>query len=210
MSYDSLLPSEFENFGNHEQYEKDYVRFRTFELVADMIQQNDMLEKGAVAEAGVFRGDFAKLINLKFPKQKLYLFDTFESFSEESTKEIERGNITQQVHDYFKDTSNDFVLSIMPNKEKCIIRKGLFPDTAKGIEEEFFFVSLDMDLEDSIFAGLEYFYPRMLQGGYIFIHEYNCHNFAGVKNAIERYEKENGVCKKIPLCDQNGTLVIVK
>ena len=37
---------------------------------------------GSVAECGVFRGDSAKYINEFFPDKKLYLFDTFEGFSE--------------------------------------------------------------------------------------------------------------------------------
>lgn len=39
--------------------------------------------QGAVAELGVYRGDFAKVINEAFPDKKLYLFDTFEGFPEE-------------------------------------------------------------------------------------------------------------------------------
>lgn len=35
---------------------------------------------GCVAEAGVFQGNFAKVINANFPDRKLYLFDTFEGF----------------------------------------------------------------------------------------------------------------------------------
>ena len=42
------------------------------------------------------------------------------------------------------------------------------------------------------------------------IHDYN--NFLGcAKKAVARYEKENGVLlAKVPICDNQGTLVITK
>lgn len=67
-----------------------------------------------------------------------------------------------------------------------------------------------MDFWESIYAGLNYFYPRLLEGGYIFLHDYNS-GLQGVENAVDRYEREQGgaLCK-VPLCDANGTLVITK
>ena len=79
-----------------------------------------------------------------------------------------------------------------------------------GLEDSFAFVSLDMDFEDSIYDGMEYFYPRLSEGGYIFVHDYNS-DLRGVERAIDRYESKLGktICK-MPLCDANGTLVITK
>ena len=37
----------------------------------------------------------------------------------------------------------------------------------------FCFVLLDLDLFKSTIAALNYFYPKMIRGGYIFIHDYN-------------------------------------
>ena len=95
------------------------------------------------------------------------MFDTFESFDgSEADKEKESGYCDDSFVDAFKDTSVERVLSIMPYKEKCVIRKGLFPKTTNGLEENRYgFVSLDVDLEDSTYAGLVYFVPRMIEGG---------------------------------------------
>ncbi len=38
--------------------------------------------EGVVAEAGVYKGDFAKEMNRVFFDRKIYLFDTFEGFPE--------------------------------------------------------------------------------------------------------------------------------
>ena len=67
-----------------------------------------------------------------------------------------------------------------------------------------------MDFEASIYEGLCYFYPRLSRGGYIFLHDYNS-SLYGVEHAVERYEKDHQILlPKVPLCDANGTLVIVK
>ncbi|MDR1267790.1 MAG: TylF/MycF family methyltransferase [Holosporales bacterium] len=52
--------------------------------------------------------------------------------------------------------------------EKLVFRKGYFPDTAASdADEKFAFVSLDTDLYQPIHAGLEFFYPRLHEGGHL-------------------------------------------
>ena len=64
---------------DNEYFEKyDYTRYKTLQLVSNEIYDNDI--KGAVAEVGVYRGEFSKIINILFKDKKLYLFDTFEGF----------------------------------------------------------------------------------------------------------------------------------
>ena len=187
--------------------QRDYFRYRTFELVAEQIDDLN----GNVAEVGVFQGEFAQIINEKFPYRKLYLFDTFESFDKkEFDTEQKKGNCEEDFAKVFTYTSEKKVLDRMPYPEKCIIRKGLFPATAEGIEDEFVFASIDVDFEESIYECIRWFYPRMTQGGIIFVHDYNNKQLFGVRKAIERYEEEMGKLKKIPLGDWGGTLVIIK
>jgi O-methyltransferase len=70
----------------------DYFRLSSLELAAYEIYANNI--KGNVAELGVFRGDFAKFINMSFPDRKLYLFDTFEGFDK---KDIEVEHIKKEA-----------------------------------------------------------------------------------------------------------------
>jgi len=65
-------------------------------------------------------------------------------------------------------------MNAIGDMNNIIIRKGYFPETAKGLESEMFsFVMLDLDLYKPTLAGLEFFYPRVKAGGYIFAHDYN-------------------------------------
>ncbi len=66
---------------------------------------------GAVAEAGVYQGDFAKYINIIFPDRKLYLFDSFEGFEKESVHyDCDNSVQVQEWIDTLKDTSIELVM----------------------------------------------------------------------------------------------------
>lgn len=77
------------------------------------------------------------MINLKFPNKMLYMFDTFESFDrEEFEKEVNLKRVPDTFYETFKQTDENYVLSIMPYPDKCKICKGFFPKTTKGVEYE--------------------------------------------------------------------------
>ncbi len=184
----------------------DYIRLSTLELAAYEISKKNMA--GAVAEVGVYKGKFARFINQYFPERTLYLFDTFLGFDEKDiSTEVNRGFSSGEQD--FSQTSVEKVLEIMPFRDKCVIRKGYFPETAAGLNETFCFVSLDTDLFDPIYNGLTYFYPRMSKGGYIFIHDYNNDLYKGARSAVEKFCKENEI-SCLPLPDTCGTAVIIK
>lgn len=191
--------------------DNDYVRYATFQLAVQEL--NNAKIAGDVAEAGVFRGDFAQYINYAFPDRTLYLFDSFEGFvPDESVNEIQAGNATSAMLEAYKNQSIDTVLKKMTHPEMVDIRKGFIPDTFQGLDDKVYcFVSLDVDFEDSLLAGLRYFYPRLVENGYIFMHDYNSRQLQCAKAAVSRYENELGkTLAKVPLCDINGTLVITK
>lgn len=191
-------------------YKEDYVRIKTLELIAEEIRENKI--NGAVAELGVYKGDFSYCINILFPDRKLYLFDTFDGFEKkEADLEKANGNCNEVFIDAFKDTNLNNIIKKIKHPENIEIKQGLFPATANGLEENFAFVSLDVDFEESTLSGLKYFYPRLSEGGYMFIHDYNYGYFDCIKKALRRFEKDNNIrLKKIPVCDAIGTLIIAK
>jgi len=185
----------------------DYVRLSSLELTAAEIYNNHI--EGNIAELGVFRGDFAKVLNEIFFDRKLYLFDTFEGFNEQDLVTERNNFFSESATSDFSNTSVDFVLSRMKYPQNCIVKKGYFPDTVCDLNEQFSFVSIDTDLFNPIYSGLQYFYPRLKKGGYIFIHDYNNFRFKGAKEAIQKYCSEN-VISIFPLSDISGSAVIIK
>lgn len=171
---------------------------------------------GNVAECGVCMGEFAYYINKYFPSKTLYLFDTFSGFDEKDLL-VERSlNDVHFLNSMFNDqqlfaaANEQVVLGRMLHPEKCILKKGYFPETAEGMEDQFCFVNLDMDLYQPMLAGLRFFYGRMCSGGVILMHDYFHPELPGVKQAVKDFERENqmSLCK-IPIGDFGSIAVII-
>jgi O-methyltransferase len=184
----------------------DYIRLSTLELVSDEISRKNL--NGEVAELGVYKGKFAKHINQFFPDRKLFLFDTFTGFDKKDI-ENEKVKAYSDGGQDFSNTSIDMVKQIMPFPEKCIFEQGFFPDTTVGIKEQFVFVSIDADLYDPIYNGLVFFYPKLVNGGYIFVHDFNNDSYKGARQAVEKFCGENNI-NYLPLPDSCGTAIISK
>lgn len=163
--------------------------------------------KGSVAEAGVYRGEFAKEINRIFPDYKLYLFDTFEGFIDEDIAKEQKESLTFANH--LKNVNIEETMSKMPHPEKIELRVGRFPETADGIKDRFLFVNLDMDLYEPTLGGLRFFYPLMVEGGVILIHDYFNKVYPNIITAVSDFEKEIG-CKlhKIPIGDDISIAIV--
>jgi O-methyltransferase len=193
---------------SREQYvfKYEYIRGSTLELLANEIYEKKIT--GNVAELGVYRGDFAKIINEAFPDKKLYLFDTFEGFDKRDVNYEVKEKFSEGNED-FSNTSVELVLNKMKIKENCIIKKGFFPETADGVNDIFAFVSIDCDLYAPVYNGLNYFYEKINNGGYIMLHDYNNKHYKGVKEALKKFYEEKRVAY-FPLCDVSGSVIIMK
>ncbi|MGF9642949.1 TylF/MycF/NovP-related O-methyltransferase [Paenibacillus sp. FSL L8-0502] len=183
------------------------TRLALLRQIADEI--NECGVKGSVAELGVFKGEFSKYINRVFPDRQLYLFDTFSGFDQKDIDNENKGDFSNSIAGEFCNSDVDLVLNKMMYKENCIVKKGYFPESASDVNETFAFVSLDVDLYQPILEGLKFFYPKMSDGGYIIVHDYNSTRFHGVKQAVREYCREHGV-KYTPISDLCGSVAIMK
>lgn len=164
----------------------------------------------SVAEGGVYQGEFSKEINRYFPKSKCFLFDTFEGFKEEDIKIEQLNKFSNQSQGHLNNTSEELVLSKLPHKEMVEIRKGYFPETAYLLEnEKFIFVNLDFDLYNPTLAGLRWFFPKMIKGGCILVHDYFTLGYGGVKQAVEEFRTEcNQEFVVVPIGDAFSIAII--
>ncbi len=208
MSYDRLANDLHEKYGiPYDKIDTGYVSFTTIardkwlSSFAATVYERGL--KGNVAEGGVCEGVFARKINKLFPDRKIYLFDTFEGFdARDISVEQEKGCSASAVGS-LAFGSEEKVMASLPHPEKAIIRKGYFPETAEGIEDEFVFVNLDFDLYKPIYDGLNFFYPKMVKGGVIIVHDFFNDYYSGVKKAVHKFceEHENSYIY-IPIGDE--------
>ena len=71
------------------------------------------------------------------------------------------------------------------------IVKGTFPESGKGIiDKKFCFVHLDVDLYKSTIDSLRFFFPKMVEGGIILIHDYHSD---GIQKAFKEFKNENNI-----------------
>jgi O-methyltransferase len=143
----------------------DYFRHATLALAVQRVLGEHI--RGAFAEVGVWRGETSTLLHRLAPDRTLFLFDTFAGFPE---SDLPPGADDRR----FRDTSETAVRERVGMSPNVVLRPGYVPQTLSGLEEErFSFVLLDLDLYDPTMASLEFFYPRLEPGGYLFVHDYN-------------------------------------
>jgi O-methyltransferase len=166
--------------------------------------------EGALAEVGVYKGLTAKLFHHYLPDRPLYLFDTFEGFTERSALAEQHNTGLKIESAYFSDTSLAAVKSyVAPVNDRVSFHQGYFPGTIpSGLEAvTFAFVHLDADLYEPIAAGLEFFYPRLAKHGMLVIHDYNA--WPGARSAVDNFFRDKPELA-IPMPDKSGSALVVK
>jgi hypothetical protein len=202
----SYIPDSQVSFDKHSEYKSlfknfsrsvrthhggDMSRLWSFILNVKQIQEEGIA--GDYAELGVFRGNTASVLAsyAKVFNKSVYLFDTFEGFKSKDLKGID-----QHVEESsFSNTSLDLVKSNIGSAASvCRFIQGHFPSSLTNEHKnlKFSLVSLDCDLYDPMKAGLEYFYPRMSNGGIFLLHDYSSYFWAGAKLAIDEFCKLHG------------------
>ena len=157
---------------------------------------------GDMAEVGVYQGGSAKIICDVKRNRKLFLFDTFKGLPELSDIDTLFGK-KHWKKNQFNDTSLEAVKDYLSSYENVQIIKGEFPKTADSIgDSKFSFVHLDVDLYRSTIECLKFFYPRLVKGGIILVHDY----FAdGIQKAFKEFLQSN----KIQLIELTGSQCMI-
>lgn len=183
------------------------LRLAALKMIAREVHERGI--EGAIAELGVYQGDFAVEMNRLFADRSIYLFDTFTGFDQRDVSIEEAEGFSRARIGNFEDTNMDMVRRRLPYPERAVFKAGYFPETASGIQERFAVVSLDADLYKPIYDGLRFFYPLLSRGGYVIIHDYNNSRFSGVRHAVRKFCEEQNVFV-VPLSDLHGTGIISK
>ena len=182
------------------------ARAATMRLLAEQIREENI--PGDAAELGVFRGDFAALINAAFPDRTIHLFDTFEGFPAEDVEIEQAQGLSRAKAGDFSETTADMVEKRLLYPERAVFHKGYFPATFDGCREKTFaFVSVDADLYAPTAAALPRFFDRLSPGGVLLIHDVNSTQFSGAGKAVREFCAERGLLP-MPVCDLHGSVVL--
>ncbi len=191
-------------FGEHEGLKDSTAkRIRRF-LMAGMI---DWLAKsgqlnGNVAECGCYLGHSSFIIATILKhygfSRRFHIFDSFEGLSDASTEDVEPlqiSNVTAaELHRMIepKDGKRRFhgglerVRKNLAAFDFIDFHSGWIPERFGEVEgENFSFVNIDVDLYEPTLASLIYFWPRLDQGGAIFVDDYGVTSWPGCTRAVD-------------------------
>lgn len=193
--------------GNNLNNGGDLPRYYFFMLVCEQIVKEKI--HGDLAELGVYKGNTAILL-AHIARQldtTAYLFDTYGGFSGRDLVGIDQD---KRGGAQFNDTSLESVRSLVGEKNVKFIQ-GRFPDSLDQVppDRKFSVVHIDCDLHAPFVAALEYFYPRLVSGGFMIMHDYSSRSWNGAEMAVDHFfaDKQESV---IPLPDKSGTAVVRK
>ena len=143
---------------------------------------------GAFVELGVFRGGNAfavSLANTLLGEQRpYYMIDSFEGFPELSEHD------PSASAGMFKDTSYEDLKATFSHFPSGHLMKGYVPAALSELSEpSYSVIYYDCDLHDPALASLEYFWPKLVTGGYFLIHDYlpKLNGFDGVRVAVDGF-----------------------
>jgi O-methyltransferase len=162
------------------------------EYLLDAIE-NDI--DGDVVELGCYVGESSKYLMKTLVEtnsnKKLYVYDSFEGLPDLSKWEINTGWRPRTLVTSEDVLTSNFIENNLPTP---IITKGWFKDIPEDrLPEKISFAFLDGDFYDSIYDSLVKVYDRVVDGGYIFFHDYKRNDLPGVEAAIKDFFELRGI-----------------
>jgi Macrocin-O-methyltransferase (TylF) len=199
------LEEDIRGFTAGENNDGDISRFYFFCLAFDQLMKEGV--RGDFAELGVYRGNTAAVIATMARRMgtTAWLLDTFEGFNPDDLRGVDANQKMQ-----FTDTSLDAVRALVGEQNVRYV-KGYFPDSAAQMPERLSFslVHIDCDLYAPMLQALDYFYDRMLPGGYLIVHDYASLAWEGAEQAVDEFFADKPEAA-IPLTDGCGSVVVRK
>lgn len=154
--------------------------------LANIIRYSELTStlEGDVAEFGVFQGGVLELLAKLNRGKNVIGIDSFEGLPEATPKDNyhKKGDFSEvdypAILGYFK--------TMYRNVE---LYKGYSPEIFKEITEyrKYSFVHIDVDLYQSVKDGLDFFYPRMVDGGVIICDDIGWESVKGGESALMEF-----------------------
>jgi len=160
---------------------------------------------GDIVEAGVADGGSAALIaqpHAHDDARRLYLYDTWEGIPPATPED---GHLAQSHTGAWKGTQERVreALAVVGYPERSVQwRKGLFADTmASGqlLPGRVALLHVDCDFHESVLLSLRVFYPRVSDGGFVILDDFNY--WPGCRKAFYTWCRETG---EMPLIERSG------
>jgi hypothetical protein len=166
--------------------------------------------KGAILEAGVFKGGVSLHLHNSAPERKVYLCDTFVGFNQlPMDQKLDQRFFPRGSYDTgFAETSRDAVHDLMTRHTRNFeLIEGCFPMSATGRPlDGLSFVHMDFDLYQSIFDSLVFLNDQMMEKSIIVVDDYR-RTAEGVVQAVDKFVAVTGDWIAFPIYPGQGLLI---
>ncbi len=174
--------------------------------------------KGSVAECGCWKGHSSYIISDILNEHnfscEFSIFDSFEGGLSDKVEEDANSRIEMSKKEIDEEkqhfsSTEDNLHSTLKGFGFYKLYKGWVPDRFNEVKDrDFIFVHIDVDLYDPILDSLNFFFPRLLDGGVILIDDYGFTQFPGARKAVDLFLSENNC--RMTLSSICGGMLIVK
>lgn len=159
---------------------------RLCNLIKYAVRANETMDSNAVfAEFGSYKGGSGEIIAKACPNRSLFLIDSFQGLP---PTDSEKGDSHFQGE--FGDTSHLDVAGYfhMIHQNTRVI-KGFSPSVFDFFDEKtrFIFLHIDVDVYESCRHAADFFWPRLMEGGYILWDDYGFSSCRGAKKYIDEF-----------------------
>ena len=203
------------NNNKNDNFKKRYRFFSLWQLVQHSLKTSANFN---FAECGCFKGQSSYIISSLLKtnnfKNNFFIFDSFEGLSEynDVDRKLKNKTVTSvEENRRRKSFTSDFtkVSKLLDPFNFVKIYKSWIPSDFEKVKDiKFQFVHIDVDLYQPTYDSLEFFFPRLVDGGIIVCDDYNFSDFPGAKVAWDEYfkDKEHSFSYEVPL----GSKFIIK
>ena len=171
---------------------------------------------GDIVECGVWRGGSsmicASMLRLMGDtRRKIFMYDTYAGMTDPTDKDIDYTGNKASRNDFNKwcaiprsIVEQAMVLTGYPQENIWYV-EGKVEDTIPGvIPETIALLRLDTDFYESTYHELKWLFPRLVSGGVLIVDDYG--HFRGVREAVDKYIKENSVRILLNRIDYTGRI----
>jgi O-methyltransferase len=156
---------------------------------------------GDFAECGCWKGHssfiISKLLSKNNFQNKFHIFDSFEGGLSDKTSKDHNDKVELSAKEILKEkeifsSREEDVGKVLEKFDFVKLYKGWIPDRFKeASDNKFSFVHIDVDLYEPTRDSLDFFFPRLIEGGGIVMDDYGMTQFPGGKKAMDEFLSRN-------------------
>jgi O-methyltransferase len=183
-----------------DNFSKKLRYYSTFQMVEHVLKKDLNFD---FVECGTWHGHtawvFSQLIKKSGQKINFHIFDSFEGGYSALSKEdknllrtLSQSEIKKQKEAFYSEES--FVKNIVSEFSFVKFYKGWIPTRFHEVKDKKFqFIHIDVDLYQPTYDSLDFFFPRLVEGGIILCESYNMSELPGANKAFEEFLKDKKV-----------------